>query len=138
MSTITELVTAAAGVMGHKLGSIPRCDDLADGRHWWVCVVPECRRTVIISGCCIYGSAVDERCPGVNGDPHANCPDWAWRRVTCQRCRRHYVCTPGEDYYCAAEGDHCCESCLVAAVGLRPDQIEIWTDAEIAQGRRET
>lgn len=46
-------------------------------------------------------------------DSHANCDGYAYQQVTCGRCGRTYQCTPWDDYYCAAEGDHCCEACLV-------------------------
>jgi len=45
-------------------------------------------------------------------NPHANCPDWAYLHVTCQRCRRKYQCNPFDDYYCTPEGDHACGPCL--------------------------
>lgn len=44
---------------------------------------------------------------------HADC-DFADKQVTCDRCGRTYVCSPWDDFYCAAEGDHCCERCLVS------------------------
>ncbi|MBM0256373.1 hypothetical protein [Micromonospora sp. 4G55] len=47
---------------------------------------------------------------------HADC-DHAGKQVTCDRCGSTYVCTPWQDFYCAAEGDHCCEPCLL---GGRP------------------
>ena len=50
-------------------------------------------------------------------DPHADCPSVAWQQVTCDRCKRTYQCTPADDYYCAADGDHCCEPCLMAGMG---------------------
>lgn len=53
----------------------------------------------------------------VSSDPHANCGGNAWKTVRCDRCKRTYTCKPWDDFYCAAEGDHCCESCLV---GGRP------------------
>ena len=43
---------------------------------------------------------------------HTAC-DNADKTVTCDRCGRTYVCTPSDDFYCAAEGDHCCERCLL-------------------------
>lgn len=54
---------------------------------------------------------------------HENCPARAWQWVTCDRCGAHYRCTPSQDFYCAAEGDHCCEPCLVAGIGARYDVI---------------
>lgn len=50
-------------------------------------------------------------------DPHARCTSNAYKWVTCDRCGRRFQCTPWEDFYCAAEGDHCCEPCLVASTG---------------------
>lgn len=47
---------------------------------------------------------------------HSECHP-AGQDVKCDRCGREYVCTPFDDFYCAAEGDHCCESCLT---GGRP------------------
>lgn len=44
---------------------------------------------------------------------HEECPSFAWKPVHCDRCGRDFVCTPWDDFYCAAEGDHCCESCLI-------------------------
>ncbi len=44
---------------------------------------------------------------------HSSC-NFAWQQVRCDRCGRGYQCTPFDDHYCAAEGDHCCESCHVA------------------------
>lgn len=119
MNDIADLATFAAVLMGHRLG-VERADDLAHPQRRWQCVVPECARVVVACGCTIYGSAVDERCPGPGGVAHGNCPAWAWMRVTCQRCGRRYVCTPTDDYYCAAEGDHCCHGCLISAAGLDP------------------
>lgn len=47
-------------------------------------------------------------------DPHADCGGNGGKVVRCDRCGRQYVCSPWDDYYCAANGpDHCCESCLV-------------------------
>lgn len=50
-------------------------------------------------------------------DLHPSCPDWAGQQVRCDRCGQEYTCTPWADFYCAAEGDHCCEPCLL---GGRP------------------
>ena len=47
---------------------------------------------------------------------HSAC-DFALKQVCCDRCGREYQCTPSDDHYCAAEGDHCCEPCLL---GGRP------------------
>lgn len=47
-------------------------------------------------------------------DPHADCPDWGYLHVKCQRCGRKYQCTPFDDYYCTPEGDHACGKCLFA------------------------
>jgi hypothetical protein len=49
---------------------------------------------------------------------HENCTNNAYKPVTCDRCGRSYVCTPDADFYCAAEGDHCCESCLLLDRGI--------------------
>jgi hypothetical protein len=46
-------------------------------------------------------------------DPHAECESKAWKPVHCERCGRDFVCCPWDDFYCAAEGDHCCERCLI-------------------------
>lgn len=46
-------------------------------------------------------------------DAHKDCPSFAWQPVRCDRCGREYTCSPSDDYYCAAEGDHCCERCLI-------------------------
>lgn len=46
---------------------------------------------------------------------HSRC-DHAYKQVKCDRCGREYVCTPADDFYCAAEGDHCCEACLVGGL----------------------
>lgn len=43
---------------------------------------------------------------------HSQCHH-AWKQVKCDRCGREFTCTPLDDFYCAAEGDHCCESCLI-------------------------
>lgn len=43
---------------------------------------------------------------------HSAC-SYADKPVRCDRCGREYVCTPADDFYCAAEGDHCCERCLI-------------------------
>ena len=59
--------------------------------------------------------------PGEHHDPHADCGSHAYQQVTCDRCHRTYQCTPADDYYCAAEGDHCCEPCLFA--GRKPDGV---------------
>lgn len=50
-------------------------------------------------------------------DAHRNC-NYAWKQVRCDRCGRTYQCTPSDDYYCVAEGDHCCESCLLRGRSL--------------------
>lgn len=49
---------------------------------------------------------------GGEGVNHDSCYH-AYETVTCDRCKRTFVCTPSDDFYCAAEGDHCCEHCLV-------------------------
>ncbi|MBM0275141.1 hypothetical protein [Micromonospora tarensis] len=46
---------------------------------------------------------------------HSQC-DFAWKPVQCDRCGARYVCTPATDFYCAAEGDHCCEPCLLGGM----------------------
>jgi hypothetical protein len=53
----------------------------------------------------------------VSAVDHSQC-DFAGLRVTCDRCGHTYVCTPANDYYCAAEGDHCCEPCLIRDLPL--------------------
>jgi hypothetical protein len=53
---------------------------------------------------------------------HTDCPSVAYRPVQCDRCGDAYICTPDRDFYCAAEGDHCCEPCLV---GDLPVQVII-------------
>lgn len=59
---------------------------------------------------------------------HTNCPSTAYKQVTCDRCHTTYRCTPAADYYCAAEGDHCCEPCLIAGWPLRvvPVDADRW------------
>lgn len=59
---------------------------------------------------------------------HAAC-DNAGKRVTCDRCGRTYTCSPWDDFYCAAEGDHCCERCLVGGRLV----AEIDPDAPLAE-----
>jgi hypothetical protein len=59
--------------------------------------------------------------PAEYHNPHANCGGHAYQQVTCDRCKRTYQCTPSSDYYCAAEGDHCCEPCLLT--GIAPDGV---------------
>jgi hypothetical protein len=51
-------------------------------------------------------------------DPHANCPSFALQQVTCDRCGRTFQCTPVDDFYCSADGDHCCEQCLLGGLVL--------------------
>jgi hypothetical protein len=51
-------------------------------------------------------------------DLHAACPSPAFQQVTCDRCKRKFKCTPWDDFYCAADGDHCCELCLIAPTGV--------------------
>lgn len=46
---------------------------------------------------------------------HSGC-NFAWKHVRCNRCGREYQCTPADDHYCAAEGDHCCEPCLTGGL----------------------
>lgn len=46
---------------------------------------------------------------------HSQCNN-AWKPVKCDRCSREYVCTPSDDFYCAAEGDHCCGPCLLGGM----------------------
>lgn len=48
---------------------------------------------------------------------HSTC-DFAYKPVKCDRCGAEYVCTPSSDFYCAAEGDHCCEPCLLRGAGV--------------------
>lgn len=54
---------------------------------------------------------------------HSNC-DHAWQQVTCDRCQRTYQCTPADDFYCAAAGDHCCEPCLIGGLPLHVVRID--------------
>lgn len=54
---------------------------------------------------------------------HPAC-DNAGKTVTCDRCRRTYVCTPSDDYYCTPD-DHCCEACLIG--GLPVFVVEVAT-----------
>lgn len=61
-----------------------------------------------------------------DGSDHDGC-DHRWKQVTCDRCGDTYQCQPGRDFYCAVEGDHCCEPCLLRgrrliAVKLPPGQ----------------
>lgn len=44
---------------------------------------------------------------------HSRCNN-AYKQVKCDRCGHEYLCTPSSDFYCAAEGDHCCEPCLLS------------------------
>lgn len=55
-----------------------------------------------------------------SGDPHANCVPGAraGTQQTCDRCGRTLTVTPSDDFYCAAEGDHCCEACLVGGLPI--------------------
>lgn len=48
---------------------------------------------------------------------HSNC-DFAYKQVKCDRCATEFVCTPSSDFYCASEGDHCCEPCLLRGAGI--------------------
>jgi hypothetical protein len=52
-------------------------------------------------------------------DPHAHCDSrsFAYTTVRCDRCGRTFTCTPFDDFYCADDGDHCCEACLIAPTG---------------------
>lgn len=59
---------------------------------------------------------------------HSKC-DWAWKPVKCDRCGAEFVCTPSTDFYCAAEGDHCCEPCLVGGLPVR-----VMTVRAVAEG----
>lgn len=52
-----------------------------------------------------------------SGIDHSVC-DFAYKQVQCDRCGAQYVCTPSSDFYCAAEGDHCCEPCLLRGAGV--------------------
>jgi hypothetical protein len=63
-------------------------------------------------------------------DPHANCDTAAraYQQVTCDRCGHTYQCTPSSDFYCAAAGDHCCESCLLGGLPLH----EVLVDPEVS------
>lgn len=60
---------------------------------------------------------------------HADCPSFADQPVKCDRCGREYVCAPSSDFYCAAEGDHCCEPCLLAGAGLA--DLVVMDDPEV-------
>ncbi|QDY06123.1 hypothetical protein FJK98_02235 [Micromonospora sp. HM134] len=53
---------------------------------------------------------------------HSAC-DFGWKPVQCDRCGAKYVCTPSSDFYCAAEGDHCCEPCLLR--GMRATSVVV-------------
>ncbi len=64
---------------------------------------------------------------------HANCGSNAGKTVTCDRCWRTFVCTPRDDFYCAAEGDHCCEACLMRR-GSR-DELRIAIQAFLTANR---
>jgi hypothetical protein len=48
---------------------------------------------------------------------HSLC-NHAWKQVRCDRCGAEFQCTPSSDLYCAAEGDHCCEPCLLGGLPL--------------------
>ena len=58
-------------------------------------------------------STSDNSAPSPGPVDHSRC-DFAWKPVRCERCGREFVCTPWADLYCAADGDHCCEGCLLA------------------------
>jgi len=58
---------------------------------------------------------------------HSGC-DHAFKPVRCDRCGREFVCTPWDDFYCAAEGDHCCEQCLLAAYPAPVIVLDPYTD----------
>lgn len=55
--------------------------------------------------------------PETGTTDHSQCNN-AWKQVTCDRCKRTYQCTPSNDFYCASEGDHCCEPCLLGGLPL--------------------
>jgi hypothetical protein len=58
-------------------------------------------------------STSDNSAPSPGPVDHSRC-DFAGKPVRCERCGREFVCTPWDDLYCAAEGDHCGEGCLLA------------------------
>lgn len=50
--------------------------------------------------------------------------DNRWQMVTCKDCGKHYRCTPMHDYSNATtDSDGVCDTCLVIAAGLHPDDI---------------
>lgn len=67
-------------------------------------------------------------------DAHDNCDtaSRAYQMVTCDRCKRTYQCTPSSDFYCAAEGDHCCEPCLLGGTRLAG---EVLVDPDASEHR---
>lgn len=69
------------------------------------------------------------------GLDHSAC-DFAWKQVKCDRCGRKYRCTPSDDHYCAAEGDHCCEPCLLG-VRLQPIPSADHPHQDPGDGRKE-
>ena len=62
---------------------------------------------------------------------HEDCGGNAYKQVTCDRCGRTYTCSPSDDYYCNfPEGDHSCEACLLADMGV--SEMTVMTAAEAA------
>ena len=68
---------------------------------------------------------------------HSNCNN-AYQPVRCDRCGREYTCTPSDDLYCAAEGDHCCERCLLSGAGvMRMLVVPAAVDADLRESAGE-
>lgn len=58
---------------------------------------------------------------------HPDC-DHAGQEVTCDRCKRTYMCSPSDDYYCTPVGDHSCEACLVGGLQLFTVEVDTLED----------
>ena len=78
--------------------------------------MPSMPDTVMVKGCC-GDVLINEECGCAPVVDHSKC-DNAYKPVKCDRCGREYVCTPANDFYCAAEGDHCCEPCLLGGIPI--------------------
>jgi len=61
---------------------------------------------------------------------HSRC-NFAYQQVKCDRCKHEFQCTPWDDFYCAAEGDHCCETCLVGGRRIASVDLDVPLDEPV-------
>lgn len=103
----------AVGSPGFRVDAPAATSDIGGGAASGKCGSPHCEHHPLPASGGPAGAS--------HPDPHAQCDPRSRTGTTvqCDRCQRTLVVSPLDDFYCAAEGDHCCERCLIGGLPLQ-------------------